>query len=94
MLHSEERCRANCFPTATLTNRRWTHGRLDGFVGFKATAGEPWTCPRCLDGQLLWYDTDATKDLELLYHKLACNRCGHVELITATPRAEDEEVKN
>jgi hypothetical protein len=71
------------------------HGMtISSVIGqFKASAGEPWTCPRCLDGQLLWYDGDATEDLKVLYHKLACNRCGHVELITAT-RATDEEVNN
>ena len=58
---------------------------------FKRPAGEPWTCARCVDGQMLWCGTDATKDLQFIHHRVACNRCAYVECITE-PREPDEEL--
>jgi ribosomal protein S27AE len=62
-----------------------------GRVTFKWPAGEPWTCPRCLDGQLLWYKTDTTNDMKFFHHRIACNRCGYVEYIIE-PREPSEDI--
>ncbi len=40
---------------------------------------EPWACPNCPSGEMLWFACDLRPGRIVVEHKFACDKCGEIE---------------